>query len=352
MLLVGHSAALAGPQAVPGSLPEGLFNERTIAVVRMNLTNVSSAQVLAAVRAIVPDRFAAAVDTPNTRQQLGIVDAFAGQLRSTGAEHLTAVAIVNDPANITDLHLFLLLPLASDATAEQRREQVGALSGLAESFGGRAEESGSWAVLHNAAELPAADVEASVYEAAFFDALAKNPDHDLAVVFVPPDAMREALTAGKARAQSSGDVDSRRALESVEPLTNGEWYYLSVRLGANPELRLATHLAGSAQAAAASDKFNDLLDWSKGKYREQLAREKREAQEKARDRGEQIDPAKFDPEPVVRLLDAIKSDSDQTRVFIHLDRPRLQKVVEGLISMVEAFGEALGKVFGEALLPD
>ncbi len=344
---LGSPAAQAGPLAVRQQIPPRFFGERTIVVAHVNLAGLSSARVTATLRAIVPAKLAPALDSPSSMEQLAAIDVFTAPLRAVGASHVTVVAIAGGGEDFADVGVFVLVPLDPEASAELRQQQLAALGGLAQSAGRRVEPLGTWAVLHDGTGLPENSDETSVHDASFFDALAKNPDRDVAVAFVPTEAMRRAYRANRAEARAEEDDDGKRIVDDLEPLGDGEWYYASTRFGADPELRLGTNLPEDARAASASSRYNALLDWGKGQVREKMAEDKREAEESARRRGERVDPEDYDPEPIVNLLESIKSKPDDSRVVVRMDRADLKTAVEGIVAVVESIGTAIGGIFGD-----
>jgi len=350
IFVAGHHAG-AGPDAIKLRLPGQFFNKNTIAVAQVNVENVSTAQVIATLKAILPAEFAADVDKPETQQQMAAVDAFAGQFKALGIKRVHAVAVAKNPQNMDEVAGYILLPIDTTLTGDKKKEWLTQIQQLAGGFGGKAELLGAWAVVHQEEKLPVAnDLDLGAYDAPFYEALRVNPDHDLTVAFVPTQVMRQMAVANWKQQLAQAKPDERAMAEGLTPVVNSEWIYLSVKLGSRPELRLSTNLGDEAKAQSVVSSWTQLLNLADQELRKQMAKEKQAAIDKANKDGTTIDEKKYDPQPLSKMLKALEPTQSGPRTVMHLDQAKLKDVTNGVVVVMQSIGAAIGEAIAESIV--
>lgn len=349
LLLACSAITYAGPKATQRPLPSQFFSEQTVVLTQVDVSSLSSAKIIAALRAIVPPDKQAAMNLDQIAGQMAMVDAVAGQLKAVGVDRLTMIGISGaaDQGGMMAGSMYVLAPLDFDATEERKQMVVNTLQGLGGGAGMKAETIPGWVVLHQSPALPEVD-ELAIEDASFGDALAVNPDHDIAFVIVPTQAMRQQMAGGMiAAASQNATPEEREVLQEMNALTESEWYYISLVLGDQPQLRVSTKGATAAKAATFARAWASAQAKAKQQIREEMEKQLAEAKRLKEEQGKDYDPEDFDPQPMLDVVDAFNGSTDGQMMVVDMNRAELTKVVKGFIMMIESLGEAIG----EAIAP-
>jgi hypothetical protein len=281
LLVAHHSAAQAGPDAVPPPLPDGFFNEHTIVFGRVDLAVVRIDRLFAALGTIVPSLpvdekspslalgFAVLrqlADNPAQVEQLrknrpdhplSLAETSAARLVDAGFRHLYVV-VQTRGAEPGPMKVYFLLPRKATGPngIPQQLADVGAKLKLS------VQTAGNWYVASREPALPQPAEDLGLEDAAFTDAMLTNPDQDVMFTFVPTQEMRDA-----ARAQSEslrkdlapGEQQFSDFLRRVQEVVAGDWFYGSIQLGDEPVIRLSAHFGDAAAPQSLADGLQQLV---------------------------------------------------------------------------------------------
>lgn len=340
--------AHAGKEAVANPLPTRFFSDKTIMVTHVNLEAVSADRLYQAAKALVPAKYQEDMNLSQMKTQLGMVDMVVAQLKTVGVTRLTAIGVTTDPKELTSTSTYVLAPVSLSASKAEKEKAMEVLTGLGAMMKMKAEAIPGWIVLHNSESLPETD-ELAIEDAAFNDALTVNPDHDLAFVIVPTKEMRKSMAEGMEKSLAEASAEEREALKHVGVLAESEWYYISMVFGADPDMRIATKASSNAKAQQFSRAWASMLREGKEQIKKQVEEELAEARKKKEEKGIDYDPEDFDPEPMLKVLDAFAAEPDGQMMAVEMDKAELKDVTYGLIKIAEGIGEALGEAMAAPL---
>ena len=335
VVLAVAGLASAGPKAVERALPELFFNEDTAVVVHLNLEQITSERIIAAITSIVPAEHQADMDLDELRQNLAGVDQFVAPLKQLGVSRLTTVMIAKGGEDTSQMASYVLVPVSASLTDEQKQQLQGTLAGIGMMFQMQAQPYSNWIVLHAEGALPEEAMDLTMRDAPFNDALKSNPDHDACVVFVPTEAMVKQMKQGMAEATAEAEGDAQDEMANLEVLAESEWYYVSAVLGSNPELYFSSRASSPAKAAQFASAWDSAMSALKDAARKELAEDLAEAKKEYQEHGTEYDPENYDPQPIVAMIDSLNADSEETRMVIHLTRGEMKTFVNGVIVSVE-----------------
>ncbi len=329
------AAAWAGEKAVERPLPQVFFNENTVLVAHLNLEAITSQRIIDAIVAIVPAEHRQDLDIEEMRGQLGMLDAMFGQLKQLGVTRATSISISKSSEDMNEMANYLLVPVSASLNADQKAQLTQMLNGIGQMGGMRAEPYSNWIVLHAEPSLPQESMDMSMRDAPFNDALKINPDHDIALVFVPTTAMVKAMKQGMAEAAAEAEGEAQDEVADLGVLAESEWYYVSVVLGGNPELYMSTRAKSPAKATQFAGAWDRALRAMKDAARKELAEDLAEAKKDKHERDIDYDPANYDPAPIDAMIDSLDAESKDTRMVIHMTRGEMKTFVNGVIVSVE-----------------
>lgn len=339
-------ASEAGPKATQRRIPKQFFSENTVVVSHIDLEAVSSQRLMAAVRAIVPSE-SLEDSSKGLQQQTAFVDALTDQIKALGITRVSTVSILRDPATMTDMATYILFPVSISASAEQKQEVLAGLQQFAAGMKMKAEAIPGWVVAHREDALPVAPEAISVEDAAFNEALDVNPDHDIAVVFVPTPTMVATFKASLAQSTRKASDDQKAVSAELEVLAESEWYYVSLVLGDSPELLISTRGRSEAKAREFASAWQRALSAARDNIREQMAKELQEARKKFEEKKIPYDEQDYDPQPMVEMIDALRATAEGNRMVIYMDRAELAAFVNGVIKALERLADDIA----DAIVP-
>ena len=281
LLVAGHSAAQAGPDAVPPPLPDGFFNEHTIVFGRVDLAAARIDRLFASFATIVPS-VPADEGSPNLVRAIGVLRQLADnpaqveQLRKNRPDHPLTLAETS-AARLVDagfkhvyvvvqtrgaepgpMKVYFLLPrkAAGPNGIPPQLADVGAKLKLS------VQTAGNWYVASREPALPQPAEDFGLEDAAFTDAMLTNPDQDVMFTFVPTQEMRDAAraqTESLRKGLAPGEQQFSDFLRRIQEVVAGDWFYGSIQLGEEPVIRLSAHFADAAAPQNLADGLRQLV---------------------------------------------------------------------------------------------
>jgi hypothetical protein len=340
----------AGPNAASHRLPAQFFSEKTVLVAHINLEAINSDGILAAMTAILPPDLVQAMPA-DVRQRMSVVDVFVGQITALGITRVSSVSISHDPGQMTSVATYFLFPVSVSAPPAQQQSVLSALQQLAAGVQMQAEAIPGWVVVHKEQALPQEPEDVTVEDAAFYDALRVNPDHDLALAFVPTPTMAGAIRAALTQPAGDADDEQQAAVARLAGLADAEWYYLSLVLGRSPELLLSTRVPSEAAAGQLASAWDNALRAAKDAIRRQAAENLQEARKKFEEQGLPFNESDYDPRPTLEAVDALRATSDGARIVIQMDRGELATLVNGVVAAIKSLAGDLAEGLVNPLIP-
>ena len=287
--LLSVSPATAEPETLQRPLPSQFFSEDTFLVASVDVGRFSIERVYESVGLLIPGNLSAIVrerkgDVPGlvlagsvlhefakneaVRNQMiarapnhpfVVADRTAKQLKELGIEQVLIVLTWRGGER-QGFSTYVLAAADENLDQKDRDARQAGLQEIAESFGAKVESVPGWLVLHRETALP--EDTFALSDATFAEALKSNRHHDIGVVFVATEKLRDQIASGIEALSKSAKGDEAHLVPLVKQIgkiVDSDWQYAGVDFGEKPAVRAAANFAQPAEAAEFGSSLTKLL---------------------------------------------------------------------------------------------
>ena len=287
--LLSVSPATAEPETLQRPLPSQFFSEDTFLVASVDVGRFSIERVYESVGLLIPGNLSAIVrerkgDVPGlvlagsvlhefakneaVRNQMiarapnhpfVVADRTAKQLKELGIEQVLIVLTWRGGER-QGFSTYVLAAADENLDQKDRDARQAGLQEIAESFGAKVESVPGWLVLHRETALP--EDTFALSDATFAEALKSNRHHDIGVVFVATEKLRDQIASGIEALSKSAKGDEAHLVPLVKQIgkiVDSDWQYAGGDFGEKPAVRAAANFAQPAEAAEFGSSLTKLL---------------------------------------------------------------------------------------------